>query len=155
MIQGFNRDGQRALGKVKLELFIDEMESNALFHVINAKTTYNMLLERPWIHQNGVISSTFHQCFKYCKNGEVKTIVADAIPFTMAKAHYANAKFYLKDALIKDAQSAIDTKQQSKQNEKKVVFEEEEKITKRLKDLTLPLTSLEGQRFQNLHLKDL
>ena len=26
MIQGFNRDGQRALGKVRLELFINNME---------------------------------------------------------------------------------------------------------------------------------
>ena len=51
MIQGFNRDGQRALEKVRLELLIDDMESNALFHVIDAKTTYNILLWRPWIHQ--------------------------------------------------------------------------------------------------------
>ena len=86
-----------------------------------------MLLGRPWIHQNGMVSSTFHQCFKYCKNGEVKTIVVDAKPFTMAKAHYADAKFYLTDAPIEDAQSAPDTKQQSKQKEKKVAFEEEEK----------------------------
>ena len=106
MIQGFNRDGQRALGKVRLELVIDGMESNALFHVIDAKTTYNMLLGRPWIHQNGVVSSTLHQCFKYCKNGEVKTVVADAKPFTVAEAHYADAKFYLKDASVEDAQPA-------------------------------------------------
>ena len=58
MIQGFNQNGQMALRKVKLELVIDGMESNALFHVIDAKTTYNMLLEGPWIHQNGVVSST-------------------------------------------------------------------------------------------------
>ena len=65
---------------------------------------------------------------KYCRNGEVKTIVADAKPFTMAEAHYADAKFYLKDALVENAQSTPDTKQQSKQKEKKVAFEEEEKI---------------------------
>ena len=64
----------------------------------------------------------------------------------MAKAHYADAKFYLKDAPIKDAQSALDTKQQLKQKGKNVTFEEEEKITKGLKDLTLPLTSLEGSK---------
>ena len=40
MIQRFNRDGQMALGKVRLELVIDGMESNALFYVIDAKTTY-------------------------------------------------------------------------------------------------------------------
>ncbi|XP_021299514.1 uncharacterized protein LOC110428122 [Herrania umbratica] len=60
MIQGFNLEGQRAIGKVRLQLFIDDMESNPLFHVIDANTTYNMLLGRPWIHQNGVVSSTLH-----------------------------------------------------------------------------------------------
>ena len=60
----------------------------------------------------------------------------------MAEAHYADAKFYLKDALVEYAQSAPDTKQ----NGKMAAFEEEEKITKGLKDLTLPLTSLEGSK---------
>ena len=86
IIQGFNRDEQRALGKVKLEVVIDGIESNALFHVIDAKTTYNMLLGRPWINQNGMVFSTLHQCFKYCRNGEVKTVTVDAKPFTMAEA---------------------------------------------------------------------
>ena len=94
------------------------MESNALFYVIDAKTTYNMLLERPWIHQNGVVSSTLHQCFKYCKNGEVKTVVVNAKPFTMTEAHYTDAKFYLKDAPVEDARSAPDTTQQSKKKGK-------------------------------------
>ena len=55
----------------------------------------------------------------------------------MVETYYADAKFYLKDAPVEDAQPALDTKQQSKQKENKVAFEEEEKITKGLKDLTL------------------
>ena len=51
----------------------------------------------------------FLQHFKYCRNGEVKTVVIDAKPFTMAEAHYADAKFYLKDAPMEDAQPASDT----------------------------------------------
>ena len=35
IIQGFDQHGQRALEKVRLELFIDDMESNALFRVID------------------------------------------------------------------------------------------------------------------------
>jgi len=30
---------------------MEDMESNALFHVIDAKTTYNMLLGRLWMHE--------------------------------------------------------------------------------------------------------
>ena len=105
-----------------------------------------MLLGRPWIHQNGAISSTLYQCFKYYRNGEVETVVADAKPFTMAEAYYADAKFYLKDAPVEDAQPAPNTAQQSKQKGKKVAFEKEREITKGLKNLTPPLTSLEGSK---------
>jgi hypothetical protein len=48
---------------------MEDMKFNAFFHVIDAKTTYNMLLGRPWIHENGIISSKFHQCFKYRQDG--------------------------------------------------------------------------------------
>ncbi|XWS36338.1 hypothetical protein CRYUN_Cryun20dG0076600 [Craigia yunnanensis] len=64
----------------------------------------------------------------------------------MAEAHYADPKFCLKYAPVEDSQSTTDTQQQSKQKIKKVAFEEEQKIIKGLKDLTLPLTSLEGSK---------
>ena len=44
MIQGFNQGGQRAIGKIRLHMLIGEMESSALFHVIDAKTTYKVLI---------------------------------------------------------------------------------------------------------------
>ena len=47
MIQGFNQGGQRAIGKIRLQMLIGEMESSPLFHVINAKTTYKLLIGRP------------------------------------------------------------------------------------------------------------
>jgi hypothetical protein len=53
------------------------MESNALFHVIDVKTTYNILLGWPWIHENDIVSSTLHQCFKYRQNRQVRKIVAN------------------------------------------------------------------------------
>jgi len=48
---------------------MEDIKFNALFHVIDAKTTYNMLLGRLWIHENGIMSSTLHQCFNYCQDG--------------------------------------------------------------------------------------
>ena len=59
-IQGFNQGGQCAIDTIHLELIIGELTSNVLFHVIDAKTTYNMLLGRPWIHGN--------QCHQLCIN---------------------------------------------------------------------------------------
>ena len=35
IIQGFNQHGQITLGKVRLKLFVDDMKSNALFHIID------------------------------------------------------------------------------------------------------------------------
>ncbi|KAL0451750.1 UNVERIFIED_CONTAM: hypothetical protein Slati_1153100 [Sesamum latifolium] len=75
MIQCFNQGGQRAVGIIRLQLTMEDMVSTTLFHVIDAKTSYNMLLGRPWLHENAVVPSTWHQCFKYCRNGIVKVLV--------------------------------------------------------------------------------
>ncbi|XP_070011134.1 uncharacterized protein [Nicotiana sylvestris] len=88
MIQGFNQGGQRAIGAIRLEITIEDMQSSAWLHVIDAKTSYNVLLGRPWIHDN---------------KGEVeKKIVADDEPFTEAESHFADAKFYLKNRIVKE-----------------------------------------------------
>ena len=60
MIQGFNQGGQWAIGMICLELVTDELSSNMLFHVINAKTSYTVLLGQPWLHENEVIPWTLH-----------------------------------------------------------------------------------------------
>ena len=67
------------------------MESSALLHFIDAKTTYNILLGRPLIHENMMVPSTLHQCFKYYKNDEVRRVMADTNPFNEVKLHYADA----------------------------------------------------------------
>nr|XP_027067664.1 uncharacterized protein LOC113693306 [Coffea arabica] len=104
MIQGFNQGGQRAIGLIRLELLIGKLSSSALFHIIEAKTSYNMLLGRPWIHENEIIPSTLHQCFKYCRDGIVKKVTADDKPFTEAETHFADVKFYLhKEAKRKES----------------------------------------------------
>jgi len=87
---------------------MEDMEFNTLFHVIDAKTTYNMLLGRPWMHENGIISSTLHQCFKYCRDGQVRKIVANTDTFTIAEAHFADVKFYFKSNLMEELRSPPD-----------------------------------------------
>ncbi|XP_027174203.1 uncharacterized protein LOC113773791 [Coffea eugenioides] len=104
MIQEFNQERQRAIGLIRLELLISELSSSALFHIIDTKTSYNMLLGRPWIHENEIIPSTLHQCFKYCRDGIVKKVAANDKPFTETETHFADAKFYLqKEAKRKES----------------------------------------------------
>ncbi|XP_070018032.1 uncharacterized protein [Nicotiana sylvestris] len=102
MIQGFNQRGKRAIGAIRLEITIEDMQSSAWLHVIDAKTSYNVLLGRPWIHENKVVPSTYHQCLKYYEGEVEKKIVADDEPFTEAESHFADAKFYLKNRIVKE-----------------------------------------------------
>ena len=44
MIQGFNQGRQQAIGMIRLKFVTSELSSNTLFHVIDAKTSYNVLL---------------------------------------------------------------------------------------------------------------
>jgi hypothetical protein len=44
MSQGFIKGGQNAIRKIRLAIQMEDMKFNALFHVIDAKTSYNMLL---------------------------------------------------------------------------------------------------------------
>ncbi|KAL0290843.1 UNVERIFIED_CONTAM: hypothetical protein Sradi_7041900 [Sesamum radiatum] len=81
-----------------MELLMDDMVSIALFHIIDAKTSYNMLLGRPWLHENVMVSSTWHQCFKYYCNGTVRKVLGDSKHFTKDESHFVDAKYYIKDA---------------------------------------------------------
>ena len=91
-----------------------------MFHVIDAKTTYNMLLRRPWIHGNGIVPSTLHQCFKYLQSG-IKKVNANLKPFAATKAHFADAKFYVKDDIPNEDLPVEILSMESKQGEKEYV----------------------------------
>ncbi|KAL0370604.1 UNVERIFIED_CONTAM: hypothetical protein Sangu_0378500 [Sesamum angustifolium] len=80
MIQGFNQGEQMVVGIIRMQLTMEDMVSSTLFHVIDAKTSYNMLLGRPWLHENAVVLSTWHQYFKYYRNGIVKKVLGDNKP---------------------------------------------------------------------------
>ena len=106
MIQGFNQGGQRAIGMIRLRLVTGELSSNTLFYVIDAKTSYNVLLGRPWLHENGAIPSTLHQCFKFYKGG-VKKVETDAKPFTEVESYFVDAKFYIENDAMEEVLPAI------------------------------------------------
>ncbi|TYK04497.1 ty3-gypsy retrotransposon protein [Cucumis melo var. makuwa] len=80
----------RQLGILMEELSNSKLAS-ALFHVIDLRTTCKLLLGRPWIHGNGVVTSTLHH-----GNG-VKKVEPDSNPFSEVESHFAYEKFYLKN----------------------------------------------------------
>ncbi|KAL0454805.1 UNVERIFIED_CONTAM: hypothetical protein Slati_0819700 [Sesamum latifolium] len=91
----------------ELGIPIDELFNSRLM-IQDAKTSYNMLLGRPWSHENAVVPSTWHQCFKYCRNGIVKKVLGDNKPFTEVESHFADAKYYI------EGDKKINLKQPSK-----------------------------------------
>ncbi|KAM2661173.1 hypothetical protein EV2_023515 [Malus domestica] len=102
LIQGFNQGGQRAMCMIRMEMTIGELKSSTIFHVIDARTSYGLLLGRPWIHVNGVVPSTIHQCLKFYREG-VKVIYGNTKPFTKAESHFTDAKFYMDEDMVPEA----------------------------------------------------
>ncbi|KAL0428086.1 UNVERIFIED_CONTAM: hypothetical protein Slati_2983400 [Sesamum latifolium] len=141
MIQGFNQGGQRAVGIIRMQLTMEDMVSTALFHVIDAKTSYNMLLDRPWLHENTIVPSTWHQYFKYYCNGIVKKVLDDNKSFTEAESHFVDAKYFIEGAKkVKEVLSSEEPKSCGNQSTRK---NDSSTIQAELsKDLTLPLTQI-------------
>ncbi|XP_073120324.1 uncharacterized protein [Henckelia pumila] len=159
MIQGFNQGGQRALGAIRLELIMDDMTSSAFFHVIDSRTSYNMLLGRPWLHENGVVPSTWHQCFKYCQDGVVRKVLGDDKPFTKAESHFADAKYYFENEKTSRIEECSPHREPEGQDDEKSKIKEALEVHKDqskgklpvqeenpLKKMVLPLTKLDEKR---------
>ncbi|KAM1104716.1 hypothetical protein ACFX13_013339 [Malus domestica] len=102
LIQGFNQGVQRVMGMIRVEITIGELKSSTIFHVIDARTSYGLLLGRPWIHTNGVVPSILHQCLKFYREG-VKVIYGDTKLFTEVESHFVDAKFYMDEDMVPEA----------------------------------------------------
>jgi len=86
-------------------LIIGDLCTTSIFHVIDSKTSYKLLLGRPGLHDHGVIASTLHQRLKYYRDGE-KKVNGDTKPFTKAESYFTHAIFFDKDAPLKEAMPA-------------------------------------------------
>jgi len=74
-------------------------------HVIDAKTSYNILLGRTWVHKNIIDSSCYCQCLNYLEDGIERKIVAYDNLFTEIETYFIDAKFYLKSYVVKGKKS--------------------------------------------------
>ena len=71
-------------------------------YVIDADTSYNLLLRRPWIHCNSIVLSTLHQVMKYVnEDGKVRTLIAERYPFKEVENYFTDFLFY-QDSLETD-----------------------------------------------------
>ena len=115
-----------------------------------------MLIGRPRMHENGFVSSTLHQCFKYCKNRQVKRVDADFKPFTMVESYFVNAKFY--DDLISCRKNSYDSKIAAIQKETTGINVSTSKVHrlvsrshKTLKKEVAPSSNIDGEGIINIY----
>jgi len=81
---------------IRLELTMGDLSTSSIFHMIDFKTSYKLLLGRPWLREHGIVASTLYQCLKYYRGGERK--ISGAVkPFTKAESHFADSKFFEED----------------------------------------------------------
>ena len=72
---------------------MEDMPLSTLFHVIEAKTSYNILLGQPQLYDYGIIHYTLLK-LKYYEDRVQKKIVLDCRSFLEAKSHFNDPKFY-------------------------------------------------------------
>ena len=94
-IFGFNANSTRPMGKIKLRCQIGDLKTEVTVYVIDADTSYNLLLGRPWIHMNHIVPSTLHQVMKYMDvQSKVHTLVAEQHPFKGVETHFTDSLLY-------------------------------------------------------------
>ncbi|KAJ4748743.1 Reverse transcriptase family protein [Rhynchospora pubera] len=93
-IHGFNHQYQKALGSTVIDITFENLVTPVKIFIIEADTTYKALLGRPWLHANGLVPSTLHQCIKYVKDGKQYVIKGDDQPFEAHEAELDDAKYY-------------------------------------------------------------
>lgn len=60
MVQGFNQAVQHPIDMIWLNLIVGNLNSGVLFHVIDAKVAYRLILRRPCVRENGLVPLTLH-----------------------------------------------------------------------------------------------
>ncbi|XP_074277632.1 uncharacterized protein LOC141601266 [Silene latifolia] len=124
MIHGFNLNGERAVGMIRMNLTMGDLSSDTLFHVMDGKTSFKLLLGRPWKHENVVVASTLHQCLKYYRGGERK-IDGDAKPFSKVDSFFADAKFFEENGTSSDFMPTIISSTRKGGKRKKNIIKED------------------------------
>jgi len=97
MIQGFNL----AVGMIHVKLVMRDLSTSSIYHVIDAKTFYKLLLRWPLLHEYGILVSNLHQCLKDYQGGE-RNININVKPFTKVESHFTDVGFFKEDDAPKE-----------------------------------------------------
>jgi gag-polyprotein putative aspartyl protease len=86
-VAGFGQQEQKTLGYILLSLNVGGITAPTRFHIIEANTSYHMILGRPWIHWHKAVPSSYFHCVKLIHRGKPYTIKGTEHPFEAHEAH--------------------------------------------------------------------
>ena len=78
-VRAYNNSRREVLGIVTLKLTIRPMIKKVEFQVLNIALCFNMLLERPWIHDIEAVPSSLYQKVRFRHKGAIVTIYGDTL----------------------------------------------------------------------------
>jgi hypothetical protein len=76
-LSGFSGEPAEAKGIVSKELTVGSKTIPTAFFMVDVKGWYNVLLGQDWIHANGCVPSTVHQCVVQWIGDQVEVVDAD------------------------------------------------------------------------------
>lgn len=69
----FDGTERKVMGRIEMPLLISPNTYEVDFLVMDIKPNYNYLLERPWIHSAGAVTSSPHKKLKFVIEGRLVT----------------------------------------------------------------------------------
>ncbi|XP_026459159.1 uncharacterized protein LOC113359796 [Papaver somniferum] len=81
LMTGFEGSQIHTYGYAYIDLKVGPIQSKTKFHVIEQEPDYHMILGQPWLYDNKVVPSTYHQCMKALLNNKIVRIAASASPY--------------------------------------------------------------------------
>jgi hypothetical protein len=76
-LSGFAGDPIEVKGIICKEVMVGSKTVPTTFFVVDVKGRYNMLLDRDWLHANGCVPSTLHECVIQWICNEVEVVQAN------------------------------------------------------------------------------
>jgi hypothetical protein len=91
-LSAFTGEVTEAREVLSVELMVRSKTLATAFFVVDVNGRYNLLLDRDWIHLNGCVSSTLHQCLIQWIGDEVEVVSAeDSACISTTEAHDTEA----------------------------------------------------------------
>ena len=78
-MRAYDNSRRAVLGTLTLELTIGTMIKKVEFQVLNIASCFNMLIERPWIHDTEAVPSSLYQKVQFPHEEAIVTIYGDTL----------------------------------------------------------------------------